>query len=50
MTITADGNDAVIDLSAHNAGTIRLEDTSISDLDATDFVFDPPAPTFEEGG
>ena len=50
LTITADGNDAVIDLSAHNAGTIRLEDTSISDLDATDFVFDPPAPTFEEGG
>ena len=50
LTITASGNDAVIDLSAYDAGTIRLEDTSISDLDATNFVFDPPAPTVEEGG
>ena len=50
LTITADGNDAVIDLSGHGAGTIRLRNTNVDDLDATDFLFDlPPAPV-EDGG
>ena len=50
LTITADGNDAVIDLSGHGAGTIRLQNTSVDDLDATDFLFDPPPATVEDGG
>ena len=50
LTITADGNDAVIDLSGHGAGTIRLQNTSVDDLDATDFLFDPPPTTVEDGG
>jgi Ca2+-binding RTX toxin-like protein len=39
LTITADGDDAVIDLSSHGAGSVRLENVEVSDLDATDFVF-----------
>ena len=39
LTITADGDDAVIDLTAHGGGTIRLENFAVSDLDAADFVF-----------
>ena len=39
LTITAHGNDAVIDLSAHGGGAFRLEDVSVSDLDAEDFLF-----------
>ena len=42
VTITADGNDAVIDLTAHGGGTIRLEDFDVADLDAEDFVFAEP--------
>ena len=39
LTITADGEDALIDLSAHGGGTIRLTDFSVDDLDEADFVF-----------
>ena len=39
LTITADGTTAVIDLTSQGGGTIRLEDTDVSDLDATDFTF-----------
>ena len=39
LTITADGNNAVIDLTAHGGGTIRLENVDVSDLDASDFDF-----------
>ena len=40
LTITQDGTTAVIDLSSQGGGTIRLDDTAVSDLDATDFTFD----------
>ena len=50
LTINADGNDAVIDLSDHGAGTIRLQNTSVDDLDATDFLFDAPPTSVEDGG
>ena len=50
LTISADGDDAIIDLSAHGGGTIRLNDVSVSDLDATDFTFyEAPADTSVEG-
>ena len=39
LTITDDNGTAVIDLSSHGGGTIRLEETDVSDLDATDFTF-----------
>ena len=39
LTITADGDDAVIDLSSHGAGSVRLENVDVSDLDVDDFVF-----------
>ena len=39
LTITADGNDAVIDLTGRGGGTIRLTDVAVNDLDASDFVF-----------
>ena len=40
LTITQDGTTAVIDLSSQGGGTIRLDDTAVSDLDAADFTFD----------
>ena len=39
LTITQDGDDTVIDLSAHGGGEITLEDFTSTDLDATDFGF-----------
>ncbi len=39
LTITAEGNDAVIDLTAHGSGTIRLENVAVANLDAEDFTF-----------
>ena len=43
LSITADGSDAVIDLSAHGGGSIRLESVDVADLDAEDFTFyEPP--------
>ena len=39
LSIAADGDDAVIDLTAQGGGTIRLENVSAADLDATDFAF-----------
>ena len=39
LTITADGTTAVIDLTAHGGGTIRLGNFSVNDLDAEDFQF-----------
>ena len=39
LTINADGTTAVIDLTAHGGGTIRLENFSVDDLDAEDFQF-----------
>ena len=57
LTISADGDDIVIDLTAHNGGTIRLENRAIDgvhsgldDLDATDFLFyEPPVDPAVEG-
>ena len=40
LTITQEGTTAVIDLSSQGGGTIRLDDTAVSDLDAADFTFD----------
>ena len=42
LTITADGSAAVIDLTAHGGGTIRLENFDVADLDAEDFVLAEP--------
>ena len=42
LTITADGNDAVIDLTAHGGGTIRLDNVDVANLDAEDFQFCEP--------
>ncbi|MCY4375293.1 MAG: calcium-binding protein [Spirochaetaceae bacterium] len=39
LTITTDGDDAVIDLSSQGAGSVRLENVAVSNLDADDFVF-----------
>ena len=39
LSITADGTTAVIDLTGHGVGTIRLENVDVADLDATDFGF-----------
>ena len=39
LTITADGDDVVIDLTAHGGGTIRLEGVDLANLDASDFLF-----------
>ena len=44
LQVTADEAAAVIDLTSYGGGTVRLEDTDVSDLDAADFVFsEPPA-------
>ena len=52
LTITADGSAAVIDLAGqHRGGTIRLDDTDVSDLGAEDFLFyEPPAEPGADGG
>ena len=39
LTISADGDDVVINLSGHGAGSVRLENVAVADLDADDFVF-----------
>ncbi len=39
LTITADGDNAVIDLTSKGGGKIILEDFETTDLDATDFDF-----------
>ena len=39
LTITADGDDTVINLTNHEGGTIRLENFEVADLDAEDFIF-----------
>ena len=39
LTISADGTDAVIDLTSQGGGTIRLEGFDVNDLDAGDFNF-----------
>ena len=37
LTLTADGADTVLDLSAHQGGTVRLEGIAPADLEAEDF-------------
>ena len=50
LTTTADGSDAVINLTSHGGGTIRLENFSVSDLDDSDFRFyEPPVDPGVEG-
>ena len=50
LTITAAGDDALIDLTAHGGGAIRLQDVAASDLDAADFLFfEPPVDPSVEG-
>ena len=39
LDIFSDGTTAVIDLTVQNGGTVRLENTSLGDLDAEDFLF-----------
>ena len=39
LTITQDGENAVIDLTAHGGGTITLEGVTASDLDGDNFTF-----------
>ena len=39
LAITADGTSVVIDLSTAKGGTLRLENVSVDELDASDFVF-----------
>lgn len=49
LTITADGENAVIDLSAYGAGTVTVENLSTDNLTAEDFNFyEPPATTDTE--
>ena len=43
LTISADGTDAVIDLTSQGGGTIRLEGFDVADLDADDFNFYDPS-------
>ena len=43
LTITADGGNAVIDLSDHGGGTITLVDFDVSQLDVEDFTFQESA-------
>ena len=45
LTVTQEGGDVKIDLTAHGGGTITLEGVSIGDLDADDFVFYDPTRT-----
>ena len=39
LTVTQDGNDTVIDLSAHGGGTIRLQGFPAANLNQADFLF-----------
>ena len=39
LNITADGSDAIIDLSTNGGGTIRLKNVDVTELDAADFNF-----------
>ena len=49
LTITADGDDVVINLSDHGAGSVRLENVAVADLDADDFVFAAPTTVVDDG-
>ena len=49
LTITADGDDVVINLSDHGAGSVRLQDVDVSDLDADDFVFAASTTVVDDG-
>ena len=42
LTLTADGTATVVDLSAYDGGTVRLEEMAVSDLAAEDFLLPPP--------
>ena len=39
LTVTQDGDDVVIDLSAHGGGSITLQGIGLADIDSSDFVF-----------
>ena len=39
LTLTADGSDTVLDLSAHGGGTVRLQGVAAADLAGEDFVW-----------
>ena len=49
LAITADGSNAVINLSAHGGGTITLENFDMADLDANDFIFQETT-SVDDGG
>ena len=51
LTITADnaGDDVVINLSSHGAGSVRLENVAVADLDADDFVFAASTTVVDDG-
>ncbi len=50
LTITADGDDTVIDLTAHGGGSITLENVDTDDMDASDFLFYTPPVDSEVDG
>ena len=39
LVITTQGTDAVIDMTDHGGGQIRLSNVDMNDLDETDFIF-----------
>jgi Ca2+-binding RTX toxin-like protein len=45
LVISADGTTAVIDLTAHGGGTIRLEDVAVGDLRSSNFKYYDPSRT-----
>ena len=50
LSISADGSAALIDLTDHGGGTIRLENFAVADLDAEDFRFyEPPVDSGGDG-
>ena len=42
LTLTADNDDTLLDLSGHGGGTVRLEDIAVADLAAEDFLLPSP--------
>ena len=49
LTITAEGDAEVSDLGDLDAGSVRLEKVSVSDLDAGDFVFAAATAAVDDG-
>ncbi len=50
LTITAYGEDAIVDLTAHGGGHIHLRNVDVADLDANDFLFYVPTTEAAQDG